>query len=207
MKRAVIISGAPHSDLAAQIKSVPKDAFIICADAGLSACRAVGLCPNLVVGDFDTLGAVPTGTFEVVALPSEKDCTDTFFACQEAVHRGFKQVDMYCAIGSRVDHTYANFLCLNYFLQQGVSAVIHNTTTTAFLTDRCVMLTRGEFRFLSLFPFLSEVTDLTLRGVKYPLTKHQLQRDSALCISNEFVEEQACIEFATGTLLIILTND
>ena len=86
VKRAVIFGGAPVSmaDLPAEL---PPYALCVCADAGLRAAQQLGIQPDFVVGDFDSLGSVPAGG-NVVTYPAEKDDTDLLLAARYAVAQG-----------------------------------------------------------------------------------------------------------------------
>lgn len=205
-KRALIISGAPGPDLAYLKERIDPSDYIITADAGLKTCLDAGFQPDLAVGDFDTYQ--PDDSFQnIVRLPAEKDWTDTHHACKEAVARRFQEVRLFCTIGSRVDHTYANFISLHYLFEHGVQATMENRNTYAFITDRMVKVPKSDFRYLSLFALFGDVAGLTLRGVKYPLSDHYLSQSSLLCVSNEVEAEEAVISFQSGKLLVLLTND
>lgn len=206
MKRAVIIAGAPKFDPDFLRSEIKETDFVIVADFGAKVAEQIGIIPNLAVGDFDT-ALTPSGNFEVIKLSPVKDCTDTHFACEQAVHRGFKEVALLNVVGSRVDHTYANFLCLNYLFEKGVNACIKNESTLAYIIDKPISSLKSNYKFLSLFSMFDDIKDLTLRGVKYPLTNHFLSATSPLCISNEIDSGVASISFSSGKLLVIETND
>lgn len=206
IKRAVIIAGAPQFNANFLKEEIKEDDFVIVADFGSKIVDVMGVKPNLAVGDFDTATA-PVGDFEIIRLSSIKDCTDTQFACEEAVRRGFTEVLLLNVIGSRVDHTYANFMCLNYLFENGIKASIKNETTLAYIIDKPTVLVESNYKFLSLFSLFCDTHDLTLRGVKYPLTNYFLSVSAPLCISNEIIGCQASISFSSGKLLVIETND
>ena len=67
--RCVIIGALPVAHLPITIQ---KGDFVIAADKGYQTARKLKLRIDLVVGDFDSLGRVPTGD-NVVILPVEKD--------------------------------------------------------------------------------------------------------------------------------------
>ena len=52
--------------------------FIIAADKGLLYLQNLGITPNLVIGDFDSLGHTPNGR-NIIVLPCEKNDTDITF--------------------------------------------------------------------------------------------------------------------------------
>lgn len=207
IKRAVIISGAPDPDIAFLKKEInPYTDYIITADAGLDACTAAGFSPDLAVGDFDTC-TPPAEMKNIVRLPAEKDWTDTQHACIVAAEKGFEEVCLYCAAGSRIDHTYANFLSLHFLFSKGIAASLHTPNSVCFYANHNLTVPKSSFCYLTLFACFSEVRDLTLRGVKYPLTNHLLLPQSLLCVSNEITDAAASVTFSEGTLLLLLTND
>ena len=58
-------------------------------------------------------------------------------------------------------------------------------------------------------PYTEEVTGITLRGFKYPLTDKTIRRgeEVGLCVSNELAEETASITFSDGILICIESKD
>ena len=82
----MIVGGARIVDYD-RIRSLcrPTDYFIYC-DSGLSHKQRLKAEPNLIVGDFDSYKRPLTDT-EIIALPREKDDTDTVYAAKEAVRR------------------------------------------------------------------------------------------------------------------------
>ena len=84
------------------------------ADAGYTQVRRQGLKPDLVVGDFDSLGSVPEGE-KIVRHPVMKDDTDMMYSLKECLGRGYRNFLILGATGGRLDHTVAN-LCALYYL-------------------------------------------------------------------------------------------
>ena len=80
--------------------------------------RAWGLSPDLVVGDFDSLGHRPDHP-HVVALPVEKDDTDMHSAIRLGWERGYRAFRLYGGTGGRIDHTLANIQSLAWLASQG----------------------------------------------------------------------------------------
>ena len=80
---------------------------VIAVDGGFASLADVGCAPDLAIGDFDSLGYVPEGV-EVLVFPPEKDASDMELALGEAVARGADAVEVYGALGGRLDHTLAN---------------------------------------------------------------------------------------------------
>jgi thiamine pyrophosphokinase len=60
---------------------------------------------------------------------------------------------------------------------------------------------------ISLFAFGGDVTGLFMEGLKYSVSDYTLSPFDPLCVSNECVEETACISFKTGLLMLYFSKD
>ena len=72
--------------------------LLIAADGGYRAVCDAGMRPDLIVGDFDSLGGVPTDA-PVIRCPVEKDDTDTMIAIKEGLARGYQRFQIYGGLG------------------------------------------------------------------------------------------------------------
>lgn len=78
----------------------------IAADGGLDHTRQLGIVPDVVVGDFDSLeGRPPCTDVRTIALPALKDVRDALRA-EGSVNRRVAANSMSMAVwGGRIDHT------------------------------------------------------------------------------------------------------
>lgn len=203
MTDCVIFAGA-EMDTAGFNSDTFKDKYIICADRGFEHANALGLSPDLIVGDFDSLGYSPKADCEVMAFKPEKDDTDLMIALKQAISRGFKGIDIYAALGGRLDHTFASIQSLNYALEHGVKARLISETDTVEL------LSAGKYSFeqmkgytLSLFSYSSNVRGLCISGAKYSVNEITIDNTFPIGVSNEITENKALISFSSGKLLVI----
>lgn len=122
-KRCVII-GAGEGALPQKTDIAPDD-FVIAADGGYTQCKALGITPSLAVGDWDSLGAVPTDCPTAI-LPVEKDDTDTLAAIRIGLEKGCREFHIYCGTGGkRFDHTVANMQCLVFLSKQNCKGCLY----------------------------------------------------------------------------------
>lgn len=206
VKRALIIGAAPDSELpgAAMLLSQDSDCYLICADGGRTIAEQFGLRPDWYVGDNDS-GGSPDGV-PATLLPCEKDVSDLEMAVQEAYAAGCREMILVGCSGGRADHYLANL---------GLLEQIHDLGCTGYLLDRCNevrFFAPGSYRienlpryhYFGIIPLDACVTDVTLRGVKYPLTHFTLHRGSTRSISNEILPgETAEITIGTGRVLLV----
>ena len=111
------------------IRSVGEGDFIIAADKGFRYLQNLGITPDLVIGDFDSLGHTPSGR-NIIVLPCEKNDTDMGAAVAEGVERGYKNFILYGATGGRPDHTLANIQLISLLSSRGMNAIIDARETS-----------------------------------------------------------------------------
>ena len=84
--------------------------LILAADGGYRALYRLGTTPDLLLGDFDSLGDAPLPPdLPVLRFPARKDDTDTGLALRHGLMLGFRDFALYGCAGGRTDHLLANF--------------------------------------------------------------------------------------------------
>lgn len=175
--------------------------MVIAADGGYAAATALGVKPDLVVGDFDSLGYVPEAE-QVVQHPIRKDDTDTLLAIRIGLEHGYRNFVILGGVGGRLDHTVANIQALLFLMAHGARGMLYgeNTALTVVRNSTITVQGSGIFSVFALDPIVSGVQ---LQNVSYPLQDAVLTYDYPLGASNEFMDEPARIGAENGTLLII----
>ena len=183
--------------------------YVIAADGGLRHLQAAGVKPDMVVGDFDTLGYEPDHD-NVVRLQREKDWTDTFVSMEKGVELGYETFVFFGCLGGKLEHTIANLQHLSWLSQRGL---------TGWMTDGRVWLTAvtgdgaksgvltlpaRDRGMVSVFSMSDAAGGVSLQGLKYTLWDHELSGSFPLGVSNEFVGEKAEIRVRKGTLLVVI---
>ena len=177
--------------------------FVIAADKGYEALEAYGVPPDLVVGDFDSMGFRPDHP-KVVDLPVEKDDTDMMAAIRLGWERGYRTFRLYGGTGGRVDHTLANLQSLVWLSTRGGRGfLIGEDWTAAAVTDGDMTFAPGHSGFLSVFCQGDRAEGVTLEGLKYPLKDAVLTCDFPLGVSNAFTGRESRVAVRKGTLLVV----
>ena len=167
-----------------------------------------GIRPDLVVGDFDSLGYLPQG-FPVVQHPVEKDDTDTMLAIKEGFSRGYRIFILYgCLGGNRPEHSIANMQALSYIASQGGMGfmVDKNTVITAIRNSK-LMFDAHESGDISIFCMGADAEGVNIKGLHYPLTNATLTADLPLGVSNRFEGKASFVAVKSGTLHILWHKD
>ena len=177
--------------------------YIIAADGGLAYLESHAIKPNLVIGDFDSLGKRPAGDYELIILPVEKDDTDMAAAMREGWSRGFRVFHIYGGTGGRVDHTLANISLIANLAAMGGHACLYDrdTVITAIHNDS-ISFSPDMRGIISVFSYTDISRGITEQGLKYKLTNAIMANTNPNGVSNEFTGEPATISVADGTLII-----
>ena len=137
--------------------------LIVAADGGLAYCRECGVEPDVVIGDFDSLGYVPHDG-EVIKLDPVKDVTDVFAAVNEGLKRGYNRFHLYCCTGGRLSHTISNIAALRYLADKGAEGkLVSDNMTAEICADKLCI---ENCRYFSLFP-CGESADVKIIGAAY----------------------------------------
>ncbi len=204
MTRIIIFANGDLPDLEKARALLHDDDFIVAADGGTRHALALGLTPNVIVGDLDSLPVnFEISKFEndVVLYPKDKNETDLELAIQHALTLNPEQVIILAALGGRLDQTLGNIalilrpLTFVLHLDDGIEEVF-------FCRDR------GEINgkagdLVSLIPWQGEVTGIVTAGLKWPLQNETLYPQKTRGISNEMTSATSAIKIKSGLLLIV----
>ena len=204
--KCVIVSGAPDNDIQFLKNKLDRSSFIIAADSGYKNCLKAGIIPDLIIGDFDSASCPQFGS-RVIRLPVEKDDTDTFYCVKEAINRGYSEIELLCAIGDRVDHTYSNILCLEYCRQNGVKCTVLNAKNKIQIVESEIEFEEEAYHFFSVFAFLGSAKGVSVKGAYYEADNVDIEPCDQFAQSNHFNGKKVKISVKEGKILLIMSND
>ena len=165
--------------------------------------NALGVQPNLIVGDFDS-HADPGLSVETINLPREKDDTDTVYAAREALRRGFDNFLLLGAIGGRLDHTLGNLGLMLMLDAQGKQCVAMDDYSQMEIVSRRTAFVPDSFPYFSLLNISGTAKGVTIRNAKYPLEGAEITCEYQYGVSNEPLPwKTAEISVREGCLLLI----
>ena len=211
MKKCAIIAGGELPDKEPYNTDGYWERFacIICADSGLYNARKFGIKPDIIAGDFDSFTEELPEDAEIIASIPEKDDTDTLMAVKKAIELGYKNIELYGALGgSRFEHSIANIQTMVYALQQGCDLKIMGESVLMVQSaddGEVIYKKKGEM-YMSVFAVTESVGIDYLRGVKYPLENYLMVQSFPIGVSNEIEGEKGLLRINHGIALIILTD-
>ena len=199
MKECVIFCAAECDGLA---RPIGQDAFVIAADGGLRHTDRLGIVPDAVLGDFDSLGYTPSGAN---VFPVEKDDTDAMLAVRLGLRQGCGEFLLYGSLdGPRLDHTVANFQTLQFLVDHGaVGHLVGNTPMATVVKNGSIFFPAGLSGTISVFCMGPDAVGVTEKGLFYGLENGTLSSGFPLGVSNHFTGEAAEISVKNGSLLVL----
>ena len=177
--------------------------LLIAADGGYAALAERGGIPDLVVGDFDSLGEAPRHP-RVLRLPAIKDETDMGYAVGQGLERGYTRFLLLGGMGGRLEHTVANLQLLSGLSRRGALGILAGGGQAAAVISGGSFCFPETMRgFCSVFCQSGTARGVTLEGLKYPLEGETLTGCFPLGVSNEFLGRPARVRVEEGALLVI----
>ena len=199
MGKCIIFCAAEFDTLAEPIGA---EDYVIAADGGVIHTQKLGITPNEILGDFDSLGYIPTDSR---VFPVEKDDTDAMLAARRGLELGFREFYLYGSLdGPRLDHTVANFQTLQFLADRGASGCLigrHQIVTV--VKDGSLFFPAAAEGTVSVFCLGDDARGVTLEGLYYSLENGTLTAGFPLGVSNHFTGRDARITVKSGSLLVI----
>ena len=199
MGKCVIFCAAGFDALAAPLE---KDDYIIAADGGLEHTRKLGIQPDEILGDFDSLGYIPEDSR---VFPVEKDDTDAMLAVRRGLEMGFREFLLYGSLdGPRLDHTVANFQTLQFLCdREAFGYLVGSRYLVTAVKNGTLRFPAGATGTVSVFCLGADARGVDLEGLYYPLQDGVLSAGFPLGVSNHFTGAEATVCVRDGSLLVM----
>ena len=233
-KKAKIVAIVANSEFneANFMKSLQGGMFasIIAVDGGYRHLDSRGIVPNIVIGDFDSLGYVPkedkqasvqlkedvdAGTpknIRVMQYPEDKDKTDLELAIDEAINMKAQILMVYGALGGKMDMTLSSIQMLSHIADHRIGVFCVGTKEACAVVNGPSEFGLGIPNDDSLDKRISilSLTDVSLieasSGLKWPYTNTALTNSMSLGISNEIVGNPMKLKVKMGKVLLVFSS-
>ena len=210
MSRAVIVCGAKISDYEWVGSQFREGDFFVYCDSGLihedRFLTRIDTKANLIIGDFDSHEKPDRDDVEIIALPVEKDDTDSVYAVKEAIKRGYDSILLVGAVGNRFDHSLVNIYVLLYMNELNIKSEIIDDYSIMTLIDKHTPAEVTDiWPYFSLVAINGKATGVTIIDAKYELDNAEITPSYQYATSNEPISgKTAKISVKDGYLLLIM---
>lgn len=209
--KAIIVSGGTSPDRDLFTSYVEPGDVIIAADSGGEFLKEIGIMPDVLLGDFDSLSGETLeylqGRCEIIRFDAVKDFTDTEAAYLKAREYSPESYMFFGCTGVRLDHFLGNLGLLEEALSEGKEAFIIDGYNKIGLMNRPGIITRDFGDFISFQAFRGDVEGFTIKGARYPLYDYRLRMGDPRTVSNEFVGDSIEVSFKSGIVIVMKSRD
>lgn len=205
MKGCIIIANG-KSPKKSEIKFFISLGFktVICADGGANSLYKLGLVPDLIIGDLDSINPSVLKHYsnksEILHYTRQND-TDVEKCLKYAIKNKFSRSVILGATGDRLDHTICNLGILLKFSNRINVSMMHESSYLQVLSGRNTLdAVKGET--VSIYGFNNK-TKITTVGLKYPLKYAALPFGERESTSNIALKEKIEIYITGGKVFLV----
>jgi thiamine pyrophosphokinase len=212
-KNAIIFSGGKFDkDPLFYKKFIKANDYIITADSGTQYAMDIGIRPDIIVGDMDSidkelLESISDKNIDIIKFNPEKDYTDTEIAVNHAMKVSPEEIIIFGALGDRLDHTLSGIYLLKYCLDKGYKAKVIDKKNEISLIKDSVTITGKKGDIVSLIPLTERVAGVITDNLYYPLKSEDLHLGSSRGVSNVMNGDEASVKIESGLLLVFKVKD
>jgi len=209
--RAIVVAGGDAaSEDAGQLAGAD---LVVAADSGAAWLDRLGVRPDVVIGDMDsvepsTLDRLEADGVTIERHAADKDASDAELAVGRAIEAGADEVVIIGALGGdRLDHELANLLLLADPRWRGarLRIVRDRTTVRALRGGESLDLNATAGDSVTLLPVSGDAIGVRTAGLRYPLDGEALVFGRAQGLSNVIEQAPASVSLERGALLVIET--
>ncbi len=206
----LIFANGVHEHLPNQDLLIGDADLIIAADGGANYCYELGVSPDILLGDLDSISRqalenISLSAAEIQQYPRKKNATDLELSLDLALERGATRISLLGALGGRWNMSLANILLAASASYKGIRISLLNRECEMVILHPGpeFVLTGMPGDTVSLLPLHGDVHGVTLTGFDYPLDNHTLSFGSTLGVSNVLQSAEATVCHTAGVLLCV----
>ncbi len=175
--------------------------IVICADGGADQARKLGITPDIILGDFDSISRTTKKLFRRVPqiFLEDQNSTDLEKGLDFCIHRHIAAADIVGATGDRIDHTTG---CIGALKKYGkrIEIMAFDAVGTLQPVVHALHLRTSVGEKISLIP-VDRCSGITTTNLRYPLEDDRLALGIREGTSNEATAKRVTIRVRRGTLL------
>jgi thiamine pyrophosphokinase len=203
LRRVMLLcNGEPPSRILARSLAGQAD-LVVAADGGANTARALGVSPEIIVGDLDSITQSTRHHFSRAHIIrfSRQDNTDLEKALDLVAAGGKADVMILGATGNRIDFTLANLAVLWKYTQR-LTLTVRGEGWRAFPVNHRAVVNVRPGTAVSLIPF-GVCRGITIRGMQYTL-RNATMNVGEVGVSNVVTAPPAVVTVRTGRMLAVV---
>ncbi len=177
---------------------------VIAADGGANSAYKLGIIPNVIIGDFDSIKPKVKEYFadkSEIIMCERQDDTDVEKSLKFAIKKGYETVYLLGGTGDRMDHSICNLgIVLKYHSR--IRIVLLHGKTILHPYSLNVVLETIPNEILSLYAF-NDNTTISSDGLKYQLNNSTLRFGESESTSNVALGKEVKLKINGGIIFVI----
>jgi thiamine pyrophosphokinase len=205
LKKCIILAnGRPHGKSIVTFLQKQNYLTLICADGGANHAKKLGLIPDFIIGDLDSIKPETLNHFKqkskVIKITRQND-TDVEKCLKYAISKKFSNAILLGVTGNRLDHTFCNLgIVIKFFNKIKIKIIAENSILTPY--SGSVKLTTIPGETISLYAF-NRKTKITSSGLRYPLRNNALPFGERESTSNIALSDKVNLNIKGGIVFVI----
>lgn len=199
----MVVNGSIH-DYPLISNLIKRYEYCVAVDGGLIHCHSMGITPNLIIGDFDSIPLDLLKQYEKVPVERfspEKDESDLELALKAINSPEVKEIGIFGALEKRTDHSLGNLYLGCRFADKVIMET--ESETIYFISDsKEIVCHPGQI--LSLMP-IGIAKGVTTQGLKWQLQNATLDKNF-VSLSNISLEKVIKISVKEGDIICCLAR-
>lgn len=209
MSEIIIVANGLMADKAFHKKIFSREAIIICADGALMRLQQLGIRPDYIVGDMDSVDISALNNIKAlnnkegktsIVCIKDQETTDLQKCVDKALALNPTRIIFLGCFGNNIDHTLGNILCM-IKIPESISTVMIDEHNELYIVRKSITIYGYKGQIVSIIP-LSEVRGLTYKGLYWRMGNASKPL-GWLGIRNKLVNKKATINIDSGVLLVI----
>lgn len=208
-QKAIVIGNGEQPPSGLLIAAVDSGQYeVICADGGYHHAERLGIVPDMILGDMDSLSPDEIhrleGKVSVKKYTGQND-TDVEKAISYCIDNNIKDILLFGVTGKLIDHELSNLMLLFRYASE-VRVRIFNKDSVLEAVTGSITREPGRGARVSFFAFGSELTVLT-KGLKYQLPQNKLIFGRQESNGNLAEDDVVSFDIRGGYMLLILPSN
>jgi thiamine pyrophosphokinase len=205
LKKCIILAnGKPPKKSVINFFQKKDYSTLFCADGGANSAKKLGLIPQFIIGDLDSVLPETLDYFKeksaIIKLERQND-TDVEKCLKTAVNMRFTEAVLTGVTGDRLDHTFCNLgIALKFFNEIIIKIIAENSLLIPYKGDVELNTIPGEI--VSLYGFDLK-TKITSDGLKYKLKDSTLPFGQKESTSNVSLGDKINLKIKNGIIFVI----
>lgn len=205
--RCIIFANGAYGDLDAYRDIIRAGDKILCADGGSNYAFQLGIRPDCIVGDMDSIQPeiikfYTTLQVPLQKFPARKDFTDLQLCLDIARGWGAEEIIMLGSLGKRLDHTLANLYAGMELVRQGLRISHFTPECWVYIIDRELDIIGQPGDTVSVLVLTDQARGVSETGFEYTPTSPLMMNSQPYAVSNLLTGCRGTIQVEQGILAV-----